>query len=70
MLSGKPYAGKLHVRFDEGEGEVHFRIFLSLLYRDKPFAREARRVRRELTTPGSRSVCFPNMNANNDQTFR
>jgi len=30
-ITGKPYAGKLHVRFDEGEGEYYY-ILLSLLY--------------------------------------
>jgi len=30
-ITGKPYAGKLHVRFDEGEGEYYFTL-PSLLY--------------------------------------
>jgi hypothetical protein len=33
-ILGKPYAGKLHVRFDEGAGKS-FTVLTALLYREK-----------------------------------
>ena len=33
-ITGKPYAGKPHVRIDEGEGEYY--VLLTLLYSTEP----------------------------------
>ncbi len=45
-ITGKPYAGKLHVRIDEGEGEYYVLSFSTLLLYSLKFKLLLRQIKK------------------------